>query len=187
VWRYDQRYAIHADVTDASRRYVSASGTVLVTQGEFRLEVALEDRSVEPGAPASVTVRVLDYEDKPLAGVAGEVSFGRAQWEDGEERVEGATTQNWTTGETGEAELAVTPDRDGDYRLVATAEDPQGNVVRRSESLWVMGGDYASFDYPYQELDVGADRDLYRGRCGRGGGADAPCPDRPADDESVDR
>lgn len=157
----DYRYTFHAEVTDASRRSASGSHGVLVTQGAFRLEVSPEDWAVEPGQQTAVTIRAIDYDDRPVPGVRGELVIGQAAWDDDHERLTEEARQQWVTDEEGEARLTVTPRSSGDYRLRAKAADASGNTIKRAASLWVMSRAYPSFDYPYQDLDVRADRDLY--------------------------
>jgi len=158
----DYRYTIHATVQDAGRRSVSGSGTVLVTQGDFRLEVRFTDYSVAPGQAATATIRAIDYDGKPMASVQGEAGFYRCEWEEDAEKLQLEASPTWRTGPDGTGELTVTPKGEGDYRLRVRARDAGGHRITGNASLWVMRGEHASFDYPYEDFEVRADKDVYR-------------------------
>ncbi len=158
---YDERFVIHVEIVDDSRRSVSQTGSTLVTQGDMRLEVSFDDWSVPPGDPVTATIRAIDYDGNPQPDIRGRIEFGVAQWTDGEEQIIEEDVAVWTTDDNGVATVSVTPTRGGDYRLVAMAKDDSKNVIRRSTSLWVMSSGGDSYSYPYQDLSVRADRDLY--------------------------
>lgn len=158
----DWRYTIHATVTDASKRGEEGSAPVLVTQGEFRLETELDDWVAKPGQPVGVTIRAVDYNGKPVPGVRGVAELARSKWQGGTEHFESAVTQAWQADAGGVAHITVTPRRTGDYRILLKTSDPRGNRISRAQYLWVMSDEYSSFDYPYQELEVKADKTRYR-------------------------
>ena len=158
----DYQFAIHADVTDPSRRFVSGSGTVLVTQGEFRLQVSLDDSMAEPGQSVGAIIRATDYDDHPVANARGEAVLALCRWEEGREHFQVKERQSWRTDQEGQAKVSVTPTRDGNYRLLVKAKDKRANLITNATWMWVMSGSYASFAYPYHDLDVRADRDGYR-------------------------
>jgi len=157
----DWRYTIHAMVTDASERMQDGQSSVLVTQGAFRLETQPEDWVAQPEQPVAVKIRAVDYDGKPVAGARGAAVFARVRWDGERERLLEPVKQSWRADADGRATITVTPKRDGDYRLTVTAKDSEGNRITDSAGIWVMSDNYASFDYPYQDIDIKADRDLY--------------------------
>jgi len=158
----DWHYTIHATVTDRSRRNESGSGTVLVTQGEYRLELSVDDSVARPGQPISASIRAVDYEGRPVGSARGQAVLSLSSWDADREHLAEKDRRPWQADAQGRAEVTLTPPESGDYRLVARAADSRGNRIARAASLWVMSGDHESFRYPYQDLDVRADKDVYR-------------------------
>ncbi len=157
----DWRYTIHATVTDASKRDEEGSASTLVTQGDFRLQATVDDWVAKPGQPVSVSIRTLDYQGKPVSA-QGTAEFARSEWQDNAEQFRAPVTQSWSTDARGAAQLTVTPRRDGCYRVLLSTRDGHGNLISHAEELWVMSNEYDNFAYPYQDLDVKADKALYR-------------------------
>ena len=158
----DWVYTIYATVMDASEREVSGESSVLMTQGAFRLEAQPEDWVAQPGQVVAMKVRAVDYHGKPVPNARGTAVFARTQWENGREKPLEAVKRTWQADESGRTTVTFTPRKAGDYRLTASAKDREGNRISSEASLWVMSSAYASFNYPYQDIDVRADRDLYR-------------------------
>ncbi|MBW3622049.1 MAG: carboxypeptidase regulatory-like domain-containing protein [Armatimonadetes bacterium] len=157
-WEYD----INATVIDPSHRSESGDADVLVTQGEYRIEAAAEDSVARPGQPVEVAIRAVDYDGKPVPGASGEAALVRVDWLRGREKREEIARQPWRADPKGQGSVALTPPRDGDYRVVVTAADRRGRTITSSAWVWVMGDDHATFSYPYQDLDVRADKKLYK-------------------------
>jgi hypothetical protein len=157
----DWRYTVYAMVTDAGERTQDGQSSVLVTQGAFRLEARPEDWVAQPEQPVAVKIRAVDYDGKPVAGARGTAVFARVRWDDGRERLLEPVKRSWSADADGRATITVTPKRDGDYRLTVTAKDREGNRITATAGVWVMSDRYASFNYPYQDIDIRADRDLY--------------------------
>jgi len=158
----DWVYTISATVMDASQREESGDASVLMTQGAFRLEAQPEDWVAEPGQPVAMKIRAVDYDGKPVGNVRGTAVFARTQWENGREKTLEAVKRPWQADDSGRVTVTFTPQKDGDYRLTVSAKDGDGNRISTEAGLWVMSSAYASFNYPYQDIDVRADRSLYR-------------------------
>ncbi|MHB9026042.1 MAG: alpha-2-macroglobulin family protein [Armatimonadota bacterium] len=158
----DWRYSIYVSVTDASRRSGDGQGSVLMTQGDYRLSVSPEDWVAQPDQQVAVKVRAIDYDGRPVAGASGELQLVRAVWQGERERRTVVERRPWKADDQGEATVQVTPREDGDFRLLARSTDGHRNRISGMSWLWVMSGEYSTFNYPYQDLDVRADRKLYR-------------------------
>jgi hypothetical protein len=158
----DYNYTISAVVTDQSGRGETGGASVLVTQGEFRLEISFSDWVAQPEQKVGVTIRAIDYENQPVAGARGQVVLSLCRWQKGRERLYRQAHRLWQTDEEGRAHFSISPKDEGDYRLLVTTTDRKRNHISASAYLWVMSGAYSSFAYPYQDLAVQADRRLYR-------------------------
>jgi alpha-2-macroglobulin len=158
----DYRFTLHATVTDASDRSEEGQSGALVTQGAFRISTAPSDYVVAPGEKTTVNVMVSDYNGKPLPKISGTATLTRREWSrDGKAVDTLETTVPWTTDITGAALVPVTPSRAGTYRFNAMAQDDGGHHLANSTDLWVQKYDAEEFTYPYQDLQVRADKTLY--------------------------
>ena len=158
----DWRYEITANVTDLSQRAVTGTGATLVTQGEFRLTATPESWMARPGQPAVFDLRAVDYDGKPVSGARGTAQFARTDWQNGRQTLTEPMSAAWQADAAGHASVTFTPKRDGDYRLDCATRDARGNTITANAYLWVMSGDTGDFNYPYQDIDVHADKKSYR-------------------------
>ncbi|MEA3401538.1 MAG: alpha-2-macroglobulin family protein [Armatimonadota bacterium] len=156
----DWTYRIEVQVTDASRRSVSASHRVLVVQGAFRVQVEAEPSILHVGRETTVTIRTIDYDDNPVQA-NGEVRLELSEWSEDEEHFEERAVADWQTGADGTATVTFTPGAEGSYRVLATTRDSRGNRITGSTWLWVARRARFTYDYPYGELDLVADRRSY--------------------------
>jgi len=156
----DYRYRIEVEVTDPSRRSVSASHRVSVVQGEFRLQVRAEPSILQVAETTEVTIEATDHDGNPVRA-SGEVRLDLAEWTGSQERFETRERLSWATDEAGTATVGLTPAEEGSYRVLASATDARGNRIAGGEWLWVTRETQFSYDYPYGELDLVADRRSY--------------------------
>jgi len=157
----DWRYAVHATVTDPAKRSEQGSGEVLITQGDFRVQIISSDYLTKPGVPVTMTLQAIDYNNAPQPQVSGTAEVVRAEWHQNNETERVETTVAWQTDAKGQAVVTVTPLKEGDYRLKVHTTDRQRRHISAMGWLWVMGNDDADFEYPYQDLDVRADKRIY--------------------------
>lgn len=158
----DWTYTIWADVEEEGFEYESGSASILVTQGEFRLSAEPRAYVTMPGQEVVVDIRAVDYDDKSVAGLSGEAVVGRVEWTGDTQKIIDQQTLAWTTDEAGVASVRFTPRREGDWMVEVRAADRAGNTVISRCSVWVAAAEWADFPYPYQDLDVSADKKLYR-------------------------
>ncbi len=156
----DYLYRMEVEVTDPSRRSVSASHRVTVVQGEFRLQVQGEPSILQADEPTEITITTVDHDGNPVS-IEGDVRLQRAEWVGDQERFEQRASATWTTDESGSTSVTFVPDEVGSYRVLATAQDSRGNSVQGGDWLWVTREEHFSYDYPYGELDLVADKRSY--------------------------
>ncbi len=157
----DHLYTVEVELTDPSRRSVSETANVLVTRGEFYLQVRPEPSVSRPGQAVQVAITAMDYEGKPKAGINIQVETGYAEWTEGTERFERDVAKRVTTNEAGEASLEVTPGESGIYDVRAETRDERGNRIADRATCWVSEGDYADMPYDYGELELVTDKEVY--------------------------
>jgi hypothetical protein len=158
----DARLVLDVSVTDASRREATGSADVVVVQGQYRLDVSADDSVAEPGQKVAVTIKAADYDGRPIASARGELVLARSRWEGDREILDEESRVSWQADQTGEAHATVVPKSDGEYRLAVKSTDAAGHVIASSSYVWVMRGTGGTFAFPYQDLDMRADRKLYR-------------------------
>lgn len=73
------QYTIEARVTDASRREITATGTVRVTQQGYYVYLTPQRHVYQPGDRVQVDVKAIDANNQPQS-VTGQVTVTRAQW-----------------------------------------------------------------------------------------------------------
>ncbi|MCP5024473.1 MAG: hypothetical protein GY930_22245, partial [bacterium] len=73
------RYTVEARVTDASRREVTGSGSVVVLRQSYRVELDLEHKIAAPGQKAELAVLAQDSNGNAMA-VEGQLFLYRARW-----------------------------------------------------------------------------------------------------------
>ncbi|QDU69574.1 MG2 domain-containing protein [Engelhardtia mirabilis] len=141
-------FTVEARVTDALRREVTGTGTVLVAEHAFRARVETEHRLFRPGAALDATVITEDPNGNPLSveGAASLVqvrSYTQVEWVDAfgpriptdltfphdvEQEIQRIPL---TTGPDGRAQWTPTPPGVGTYLVRFEAADPRsgGRVV----------------------------------------------------------
>ncbi len=161
-WRMpsDYSYRIEVEVTDPSRHSVSASHRVSVVQGEFRLQVEADPSILQVAETTQVTIKATDHDGDPVRA-SGEVRLDLTEWRGAQERFEAREHLAWATDEAGTTTVGFTPAEEGSYRVLATATDARGNAIAAGEWLWVTREAHFSYNYPYGELDLVADRRSY--------------------------
>jgi uncharacterized protein YfaS (alpha-2-macroglobulin family) len=124
----DYRYRIEARVTDAARREISGSGSVIATYGSFLLNVSPEQYFYSQGSRAAVKVEARDYDNRPIATPV-HIELMRFDWRDPKKR-EVLTVGDSSVGANGEgrAEIGL-PKEGGNFRVRVTARTPEGRVV----------------------------------------------------------
>ncbi len=158
----DQRFIVDVTVVDAARRTALGSADVVVVQGQYRLDVSADDSVATPGQKVDVTIKAADYDAHPVASASGELVLSRSRWEGDREILDEESRASWQADQTGEAHASVTPKQDGEYRVTARSKDSAGHTIVATSYLWVMRGSGADFSFPYQDLDLRADRKVYR-------------------------
>lgn len=133
--RFDENWWIEAEVTDTTGRMVSGAGGFLATQGNYQLQVNPTSYVSQPGQPAGIEVRTVDYDGNPVANVTFNALLESVNQQGGRQRIDQA---NGTTGADGKAAVSLTPPKGGLYSVTVTSSGG-GSTVIDDTSLWVSG------------------------------------------------
>ncbi len=157
-------YTLNATVEDAGGKYFEGDGSVKVARGEFDLRVESDRYVAEKGQPLTYKITAVDsMTGEPMANQEIELKYGLEYWNGKSSQMRMQENLKATTDSSGVATVQLTPRTAGDYQLIAQARDRQGNVVQRSNYVWVSARD---FDYsevmPEKNLSLKLDKKLYK-------------------------
>ena len=155
-----QELRIEVEMVDLSRRSVTGTGRVRVTQAPVALFVESERSVVKPGETLPLTLRSYTYDRDPTA-VTGEVILEHWVWdrENYRYRKHAELLKTAFSTRQGEGTITLNLPQDlpvGDYRIVARSGRAQD-----STGIWVSGSGSWVGD-SRQSLRVIADRQVYR-------------------------
>ncbi len=160
----DFTYRIEATVTDASRREIGGSTSVMVTRGEFYLN-AWSDRYVyQPGEAVSVNVSTKTYDGAAVSApfTARVVRRWWTQDDRHQEKSDTVWTKSGSTASDGSGSIEFTPTRDGYYSIDVTAVDSRGTHISSSSWIYVSDRDTRSwFASGEGGMQIIPDRDIY--------------------------
>ena len=160
----DYTYTLVANVTDASRRTISGSGSVRVTRGEFYLGSRTTRYVYKPGEKVEVIVEAKRFAGDEGVATDFTVDVNRTWWnERGRNRSEESVwSGSGTTGADGEGRISYEADKPGYYRMTVSATDRLGNAITTSSSIYVADRDYAWGQLADGGVQIIPDKDLYK-------------------------
>jgi uncharacterized protein YfaS (alpha-2-macroglobulin family) len=143
------RYTVEADVTDASRRTITGSGSVMATRQQFFAFLDTPHGFYQKGDQVPVEVVTLDANEQPVAA-SGSLKVYRQQWKG--DRVDETVVYEapLATDKAGRVKTHWTTERTGSYRLAFEALDAWEVKVVGDLTTWVVGP-----GAPYQFLRQG--------------------------------
>ncbi len=163
AWDTDQEFSVEANVTDKGDREVSGTGSVVVTRGEFAIDVQPDQYVVEPGQTVNVLVTAMDYDKHPVKHQEITVVTGRDVWSDDEEsKFQAFGEQTVTTDDSGRAIVKVSTNRAGSMQIIAKSRDRHRNLVSSIEYIWAYGDGGGIEETTHQsDLQILTDKKTY--------------------------
>ena len=158
----DWSYHIYADVTDKSEKSESGDASSIVTRGEWKLRTKVDKYEMNIGDKNHVELKLTDYNKVPIAGKSGKTVMEKTRWVDNKAIIVIDKEYTWTTNSAGIAEFDVVPGQSGYFTLRSMLKDTIGNRINSNSYIWVVEKGQNTYDYPYDELDVTADKYLYK-------------------------
>ncbi len=157
----DHRYAITAEVVDASRRTIVGTGEVLVAREPFKV-FAWTDRGhyrVGDVIHAHFQARTLD--GRGVAG-QGRLQLLRISYNDAGEPVENVVQQwNLNTNADGSAQQVLKAGEPGQYRLSLSLTDEQQHTIEGGYLFVVRGEGFDGSEFQFNDLELVADKAEY--------------------------
>lgn len=162
-WDSDQQFSIEVAVTDKSRREATGDGSVIVTRGEFAINVTPQRYVVAPGETVRVDVEAIDFDKKPVKGKELSAVIARERWlRNGETRLDTIDKQRITTDNSGHALLKFSAKRAGSLKVIVKARDDRGNNITGQTYIWSYSEASREESYArYPDLQVIPDKKTY--------------------------
>lgn len=159
-----EKFTLTATVEDDAKRSVEVEGTASIVAADFLLSVQPEGYLGKPGQASMVLVTARDLDGKLLVGKPITLSAEYWTWDaKNKKRVKTALPgiAPVTTGADGRAVFNLTPARNGELNLKATARDAGGRVAQDSAYLWVADDNGGDLDTDYNDLTLLTDKKQY--------------------------
>jgi len=156
------RYTLEADVTDASSRQVSASGSVNVVPSLMSLNVKAGNYLARPNEPQEINLRAATWEGTPKA-VSLRLSFGRQVYDKKSRSYDWREIQSSviTTAADGSARTSFSFPSPGYWQVKVEGADEAGRKSTATAPVWVWKEGY-SWEGSYRELEAEFDRKSYK-------------------------
>ncbi|MGI8996765.1 MAG: alpha-2-macroglobulin family protein, partial [Pyrinomonadaceae bacterium] len=161
---WDYTYRLEAQVTDAARRTMDASASVVGTRGSAVAETTTDRYVYSQGDTAKIKVKTASYEGRPVSVpvkltfveqryeriVKSEYGYEYPTYKINEREVGSASVQ---TDAQGEALYDYTVQTPGDIAIKATLNENSKEITFTGGSFWVTDPGYQFSDYAYPEAE----------------------------------
>lgn len=173
-----QRWAFDVTVQSATNQFVSGRATVPIHLGDYYIGLSPRSYVVDANSESVVDVVTLTPQGDRYAGAALEAIVYEYEWSsvyvrtaDGSYRWQTSVvrtpvvTTTATTDRQGEAVITWTPERGGQYQIIARGEDEAGNAISSAAYVYVSDRARDAFvAWPRENNDrinLVADKQLY--------------------------
>jgi len=158
----DQRYEITAEITDASRRTIVGTGTVLVARKPFTLHTSVDRGHYRAGDTIEAEIQAQTLDRKPVAG-KGTLKLLKIAY-DAERRPVETLVERWglTLDSGGHFRQVLKAAAPGQYRLSSTIDDGKGHVIEGGYLLTITGQGFDSTSFRFNDLEIIPERKQYR-------------------------
>ncbi len=155
-------YTLEADVTDASTRQVSGSGSVNVVPSLVSLNVKAGNYLARPGDPQDIALRAATWEGAAVA-LPLKLSFERQIYDKKTRSYLWQETENTSlnTATDGSARTRFSFPSPGYWQIKAEGADEAGRKSVATTSVWVWKAGF-SWEGSYRELEAEFDRKSYK-------------------------
>ena len=158
----DHKYAITAEVVDASRRTIVGQGNVLVAREPFKVFVWTDRGHYRVGDTihASFNARTLD--SKGVEG-KGSLKLLKVTYDETGEPIENVA-QEWEldTDADGRAEIDIKASAGGQYRLAYSVTDADGHTIEGGYLFVIRGDGFDGSEFQFNDLELIADKAEYK-------------------------
>ncbi|MBT9560575.1 MAG: hypothetical protein IV100_31410 [Myxococcales bacterium] len=161
----DRWVTIEATVTDATNREVTARHRVMVTRGDFRLELSPSGKIFQVGETAVFGVEASEFKEAAPGGKRALTATASLESYSTEHKMwiyETIDSAKIETDATGKTEYRFPVKRDGFIRIEIGGKDKWGNPVVESAFIWATKNSAISGGYKKKSLEILTDRGNYQ-------------------------
>ncbi|MFQ3549958.1 MAG: MG2 domain-containing protein, partial [Armatimonadota bacterium] len=160
-WGNDRKFSLSANVMDRANEYAYGSGNVIVTAGDFYLSVINEKYVLDKAETAKVTIKALDYDNKPIANQKIEIESGWIDYEGNTRNFNLIDKKIITTNEDGKAIYEFSSSKEAGHEIIAKALDKKGRTITSSDYVYVYSGASSEYIYTESEIQIVPDKKEY--------------------------
>jgi uncharacterized protein YfaS (alpha-2-macroglobulin family) len=157
---YNSVYTIVVKVTDKSRKVVESETTVMVTKGEFRIDVKTNKYSYKEDEDVFVKVTTKDFIGRTISKML-DVEVRRTLRKDKNSKEELFLKRTIKTSQEGKAEFDFKVDKVGRYEVVISATDSRGTKITGTRSVYVYNYSYSYYENTGKGVEITPDKDMY--------------------------
>ncbi|HAA58052.1 MAG TPA: hypothetical protein DCE42_25040 [Myxococcales bacterium] len=154
------KYHLKVEVTDSSRRMIPGTGSTVVGHTPALAYMRTTKEIVLPGEKVKVLLRTLRPDGKGVP-VKGQLYIIKGS-KKGKPQDIAEQKMNASTDANGRGVIKFVADYLGYFRLVFVGKLSNGKTIQTSTTVWLGSDKLKHTDYPYKQLEVVADKDLYK-------------------------
>jgi hypothetical protein len=156
----DHKYEIAAEVTDASRRTIVGTGSVLVARKPFKVYAWVNRGHYRVGDVVGASFKAQTLDNKPVAG-KGLARLLKITYKDNKP-VE-TEVQNWPldSDAQGEATLQIPASQAGQYRLSYKVTDSKKHTIEGAYVFVVRGEGFDGSQFRFNDIELVTDKREY--------------------------
>ncbi len=154
-----QQWRVEASIRDEAGQAIYGNANLIVHQGLFYVGLRAENAVSRAGEDSRIQVIAVDWDSRPMAEQLIDVQVVERRWTSVQEQDPntGATAWTWdveeipvttgsvTTDAFGKANFVYQPPNGGVFKIIATARDTAGNLVRTATYSWISSPSYVSW------------------------------------------
>ncbi len=163
----DHKYEISAEVTDASRRTITGTGTVMVARQPFKVYAWLDRGHYHTNDDIGVELSAQTLDNKPVVGKGVlkllKVTYGEAKEGEKAEPIE-KEVQSWdlNTDAQGKAHQQLKASEGGQFRVSYTVTDEKGHAIEGGYVFTVIGAGFNGSQFRFNDLELVTDKREYK-------------------------
>ncbi len=159
--KQDHRYEISVEVRDASRRTITANGSVVAARQPFKIYTWLHRGFYRVGDTVEANFMAQTLNRQPVAA-SGRLDLLRVTY-DAERQPQETVVESWDarTDDQGNFAQKLVFRRGGQYRLRLTLKDEAGHEVEGAYVFTVRGDNQTADNFRFSELELITDKPEY--------------------------
>ncbi len=157
----DHQYTIDAEVTDASRRTITGSGSVIAARKPFEVFIGLNRGFYEAGDTIEVTADARTPDGKPVAGEGKVILYQVTYNDEGEPEETEVFAEDAAADEDGHLEARLKAADPGQYRIACQITTEAGETEEGARLIVIRGDEATADDFRFNDLELIPDKPTY--------------------------